>query len=352
MCRAPDQPFRTVRQGAAALASIRLTLFALALLAAGAWAVSAQFLTPSMGAGIPLALLAANLCAAMLISPRLRTDLPLTVLHVALLAGIALLAGARLAYFDGLATLDVGEEFRGALEEIEAGPLHPWRPDALRFRNEGFAERFATQGDYVATEHEISWVDADGVRRTANIGDDRPLILDGYRIYATPNRGYAPVFEWTTGEGGIEIGSVQLPAPGFRIGAIRPLTIAKTEFQPMTAAQNWRLPDGTPAWVMLDIPAPAAPPPGSERLNFDADDLDHVLVLRIGDRRHELRPGDSLTLPGGHLKYVRLNSWMGYRIVRDDFKEWLFAACMVMAVALGWYYLRRFRTTPWLKGET
>lgn len=335
----------------ALLASIRLTLVALALLALGAWAVSMQYLSASWGAGIPLAILAVNLAAALLRSARLRANLPLTVLHLALLATVVLMAGARLAYFDGLATLAVGEDFSGTLTQVDAGLLHPWTLQSLKFRNEGFTERFAANGDYVDTEHRVSWRDQAGVRQQTTIGDDRPLILDGYRIYAAPTRGYTPVFEWRTHDGWIERGSVQLPAPGFQLAAIRPLTKGKTEFQPFTAAQTWKLPGGTEVWVMLEPANTATPAPGTERQNLAASTLDHVLVLRIGSERHQLRVGDDLALPGGNLKYVKLNSWMGYRIVRDDFKEWLFAACMVAASSLGWFYVRRFRATPWLKGE-
>lgn len=345
-------PLHLVTALALPLASIRLTLAALGLLAAGAWAVSHQYLSATVGGGMPLALLAINLLAALLSNRRLRADLPLALLHVALLAAVLMLAGVRLAYFDGLATLAVGEQFDGALEAYDAGPLHPWPPrERFTFRNDGFAERFSTKGDYVDTEHRVSWIDAAGKRHQALIGDDRPLLLAGYRIYAAPNRGYAPVFRWATPDGGIEHGSVQLPAPGFQLATLQPLTTAKAEFQPFTAAQSWHLPDGTQVWVMLE-PASTAPPlPGATRLNLGAAELDHTLVVRVGDARHELRVGQSLQLPGGTLTYARLNSWMGYRIVRDDFMPWLLGACMASILSLGWFYLKRFRATSWLKGE-
>lgn len=234
---------------------------------------------------------------------------------------------------------------------MEAGPLHRWRPEVLAFRNEGFVERFAQQGEYVATDHRVSWTDRDGVRRQASIGDDRPLVLGGYRVYAAPNRGFSPIFLWVGRDGWPVRGSVQLPVPGFALGMIQPLTAGQTVVQPFTAAQAWSLPDGTEAWVMLEPDDAAQPVGGAGRENLGAASLAHGLVLRVGDRRWQLRPGDEVELPGGRLTYERLDAWMGYRIVRDSMMEWLFAVCMAAVFSLGWFYVRRFRASSWLKDE-
>lgn len=334
-----------------ALGSPRLTLLCFAALGVGAYLTAQRGVSPTWAAGIPLAMLGLNLVAAMLSHPRLRTNAALATLHVSLLAALVLAGASRLSYFDGLATLDVGESFQGLLEDVEAGPLHRWRPDALGFRNAGFVERYPERGDYVSTDHHVRWTGPDGREHQSVIGDDRPLILGDYRIYATTRRGYSPVFVWQGATGTLETGSVQLPVPGFAIQTIQPLTIDGTEQSPLTAAQAWALPDGTEAWIMLDAAPAPAPTPGQTRRNLGTASLEHHLVLRIGDQRRELRPGDVVDLPNGRLVYRELGAWMGYRIIADPFMNWLFAACTAVVLSLTWFYVERFRANSWLKGE-
>ena len=68
----------------------------------------------------------------------------------------------------------------------------------------------------------------------------------------------------------------------------------------------------------------------------------HRLIVRDGDRRHELRPGDELNLPEGRLKYLRLTSWMGYRIDYDWTRPWLLATVIVGLLGLFGHFLTRF----------
>lgn len=317
---------------AKALASPRLTVSFFLLMAAGALWVAQGGANATLATLLPLSLLVLNLGAAIVSNPRFRADLPLLLFHLALLALVALLALARLVYFDGATILTSGTAFEGNLVKNTRGPLHGEGLPALRFANEGFTESFPERGKYHATYNRVRWWDAAGNGGVAEIGDDRPLILGGYRIYATSRRGFSPLFHWqpAAGEGGF--GTVQLPDSG--IEGLGPVT-------------NWHLPGGPELWVMLNIEAAPAAPPGGQRSGLGALEIRHHLVLRQGDQRFELRPGESLDLSGGQLRYERLDTWMGYRIIYDPTEPWLIATIGVGIATLLWFYARLF----WRSGE-
>ena len=146
----------------------------------------------------------------------------------------------------------------------------------------------------------------------STLGDSVPLVLRGYRFYTSFNKGFAPVFVWHPHAGRPVGGSVHLPA--------YPLH----EYR---QAREWTPPGSTlPVWTMLQIDEPLLEGIGHERFRVPER---HRIVLRIGDVRHELRPGDSVPLPGGTLQYQRLSTWMGYTVFHDWTKPWLLAACAV-----------------------
>jgi hypothetical protein len=91
---------------------------------------------------------------------------------------------------------------------------------------------------------------------------------------------------------------------------------------------------------MLDA---AALPPlrvGERRSNLGAAGLAHQLVVRIGERRETLRPGDWVDLDRGRLRYLGLNTWMGYRLVYDVAVYWMAAAVAVVIGSMVWFYAR------------
>ena len=49
------------------------------------------------------------------------------------------------------------------------------------------------------------------MKKAGIIGDQTPLVLEGYRFYTTSNKGFAPVFVWQPAGGAAERGSVHLP---------------------------------------------------------------------------------------------------------------------------------------------
>jgi cytochrome c biogenesis protein len=73
----------------------------------------------------------------------------------------------------------------------------------------------------------------------------------------------------------------------------------------------------------------------------------HTLVVRIGDARQELVPGERMVVPGGVLVYERLSTWMGYTVFYDWTLPWLFAACMLAVASLAWHFWTKFAVQPW-----
>ena len=311
-----------------ALASPRLTVAFFLLMAVGGLWVAQGGGNATLATVLPLSLLVVNLAASVLTNPRFRADLPLLLFHLALLALVALLALARLIYFDGATILTAGTAFEGNLVKDARGPLHGDGVRALRFANEGFTENFPQRGQYHSTYNRVRWWDDAGQNHVAEIGDDRPLVLDGYRIYATGRRGFSPVFQWQPTGGEASFGTVQLP---------------DSNTEGLGPATAWPLPAGPQAWVMLNLEAAPQPPAGAQRLGLGEREIRHYLVLRVDEQRMSVRPGETVAIGGGRLTYVRLDSWMGYRIVKDPTEPWLVATILVGIGSLLWFYARLLR---------
>lgn len=308
-----------------ALASPRLTVaFFLLMAAAALGAAYYPEHTTALVTG-PLALLLLNVVAAILSNARFRADLPLLVFHLALLAFLALMLAARLCYFDGGVKLSTGAEFAGEFVKVDKGLLHGDGASRLRFANDGLME-YAPPGGNPKTYNRVRWWDSSGFPHWAEIGNDRPLVLDGYRIYATHMRGFEPRFHWQPLEGAPEMGAVELP-----------FTFAN-DFPPGTTVT---LPGGREVWVQLQSAERREVQGIREELG--AEGLAHTLVLRDGERRFELAPGASVELPGGRLTYVELGTWMGYRVTYDPTPPWLAASVLLGVGSLLWFYARLWR---------
>lgn len=308
-----------------AIASSRLTVAFFLLMAGGSLAVVQLGWPATWAVLLPLLVLCANLGAAIGLHARFRVDLPLLVFHLALLALVALIVVARLVYFEGRVALTAGSTFDGEVFDEQRGPLHFKDLSGLRFSNDGVTEDLSSYGRYAATANLVRWRDAEGRQRQAEIGDDTPLLLDGYRIYATRNRGFAPVFSWQANGGAIEYGSVQLRDMG------------QGGF---TSDGGWLLPNGPEIWAMLELLQTIRK--AGQRVDLDADSVAHRLVVRVGETRQALLPGESMLLPEGRLTYLELKSWMGYRISYDPTMPWLIATVLTGAGSLIWFYARLF----------
>lgn len=314
-----------------ALASLRFTLVILALLGAGILVSYQSEVRTTWALVVPLLLFAVNLSAAVATNPAFRSQVPLLVFHLALLSLILLVAAGRLTYLKGHVELSEGEAFGGQLTGHESGPWHQWRLDGVWFVNEGFTIDYAPGPKRGNTWNRVRWRDAAGAEQVALIGDQKPLVLRGYRFYTSFNKGFAPVFEWHPAQGGRPVaGTVHLPSyPAHE----------------SSQAQEWEVPGtGEKLWIMLQFDEVILAP---DRPSQFRPPQRHVLVVRRGEVRQELRPGDHLDLAQGRLAYRGLTQWMGYTVYSDWTLPWLFAACAVAAASLGLHFWNKFSARPW-----
>ncbi len=271
------------------------------------------------------ALLSLQLLAALVVHPAFRRKLPLLVAHLALLALVVLAGVGRLASLDGRFELTQGVAFDGRLMDQQAGPLHVAGLDRLAFEHDGFEIDYAPGLRRGVTRNPVRWRDEAGRARSAVIGDHRPLVIYGYRIYTSSNKGFAPLLRWQPAQGEAVLGAVHLPS--YPMHALR-------------QSREWQLPDGRAVWVMLQFDETLIDPAAAARFRMPRE---HRLVVRIGQARHELAAGEALQIEGGTLVYDRLSSWMGYRIAYDPTLPWLLASALLAALALGWHYVLAFR---------
>lgn len=315
-----------------ALASLRLTLVTLVLLLGAVVYVydhegEADATLPLV---IPLSILSINLLAAIVTNKAFRRQLPLLVFHLALVAIIALVAIGRLTYLR--ATTEVVSGGRHlAMERIEAGPWHGGAKDALSFENLGFSIEYKPGLRRDATLNRVRWRDESGIPHTAEIGDQVPLVIRGYRFYTSSNKGFAALFRWEPLQGGAELGSVNFP--GYPLHR-----------DDQTTA--WRL-GADELRVRLNIRGQLIDPEAAGSFRLPAE---HDVTLETPWRVATLKPGESVLIPAGRLVYVGLTTWMGYNVFYDWTMPWLLAACALAVLALGWHFWQKFAARPWQAG--
>lgn len=315
-----------------ALASLKLTLAALFLLAAVAVAFLWRDDVPGSVLAAPLGILSVNLLAAIVTNHSFRRQGALLVFHVALLALALLAAASRLTYLKGTLELADGTEFTGTLLEVDAGLLHPFENlERLRFASLGFEIDYAPGPLRQGIRNTIELLPPGGVPSRVVATDHAPLTLAGYRFYPTGNKGFAPTFAWHPAGGGTaQVGSVNLPSyPLHEHGQAIEWT------PPGTNLKIWTMLEFSEVILAADKPSSFRPP------------REHTLVLRIGEARHELKPGDVLALPDGRLEYRGLRGWMGYTVFYDRTIPWLLAASVVAVLALGAHFWNKFAAKPW-----
>ena len=318
------------------LGSLRLTVVLLAVLGGGVTAATFGGWPMTWPVAVPVALLAGNLGVALFTHQVFRRNAALTVFHVFLIALMLLFALGRLTYFKGKIEVTEGQAFDGVPIEAEQGPWHPNRLDRIELVNERFEIDYSSDTTIRGTRNAVRWRDAAGHWRDAVIRENEPVVLLGYRIYVTGGKGFAPTFVWHA-DGRSMAGSVHLP-----------------RFPSDEHAQQaeWTLPDGhTRAWVALHFDRPPLPPGQVARLVAPATD-GHRIVLRIAgttgvETRHELRPGESVALPGGRLAFVGTRLWMGYLLHYDWTVPWLLGVSALATLALAVHYVGKYGRKDW-----
>lgn len=321
--------FELARRLVVALASLRLTLFSLvALLLAVAYIYDrsgeADATLPLVG---PLSLLALNLLAAVATNKAFHRQLPLLVFHLALLAIILLSAVGRLTYLRGTTEIVTGGEHQ-SIERIEAGPWHRGDRDTVKFENLGFRIEYKPGLQRDATINRVRWQDESGVARTTEIGDQVPLVIRGYRIYTSSNKGFAAMFRWEPNGSPVEAGSVNFP--GYPSNKDAQMTSWKLGTEELT--------------IKLHLPGELIDPESQSQFRLPDQ---HQISIELPWRVAFLNPGDNLPMPTGRLTYIGLTTWMGYNIFYDWTMPWLLMACTLAVLALAWHFWQKFSARPW-----
>lgn len=314
-----------------ALASLKLTLALIVAVGAAVLLAYAGLVQSAWALALPLALCALNLVAAIATRPAFRRQRPLLLFHVGLICIVLLLAAGRLCSLRGTVEIAEGAQFDGQLGSVDAGPWHPFGLAAVHFRNDGFRIAYAPGLERDRTRNAVTYLDAGGAARHAEIGDQAPLELAGYRFYTSPNKGFAPTFVWYPAGGAAPaLGAVHLPS--YPIHAYR-------------QEREWQLP-GTAlkAWALLAFDEVILDPARASEFRLPAT---YLLVVRIGALRRELKVGEAIDLPEGRLVYDGLRTWMGYTVFYDPTTGALLGACLLSLAALGWHLWRKYADRPW-----
>ncbi len=313
-----------------ALGSIRLALVGMLLLAIGAaLSYDNPVDTPVWVLVAPLAFLAVNLLAAIATNPRINRRGGLLVFHLGLLAIIVLAGIGRLTHLDAQLEITEGTAFSPSdLTHMAKGPWHSGALEQLAFVQGSFTVDYSPGMVRGLTHSTVLLPDDRQGWQTKVVGDDRPLILEGYRFYTTFNKGFAPVLTWTPDGGGEALsGTIHMPSyPLFEYKQDSSWTPPNEKGGGKEIKFWLRLKTGLredAAWVL------------------DGKTATGVLVVNVDDRRVELEPGQSVHVPGGVLRYERLTTWMGYKVFYDPTLHWLFGAAIMAVLGLGTHFWRK-----------
>lgn len=308
------------------LASLRLTLVGMLLLAFGAALSYNNPATTSVWVLVaPMSLLAVNLLAAIITNPRINRRGGLLTFHLALLGVVVLAAIGRLTHLEAHIELLQDTAFASAeLFDDSRGPWHSGRLDQVQFVQGPYTVDYAPGMVRGLTRSQVQVPDGRGGWEAKVVGDDRPLIMEGYRFYTSFNKGFAPILTWIPDQGAPQTGAVHMPS--------YPLFEFKQD-------NSWTPPGGPEIkfWLRLTT--------GMDEKTawvLDGSKARGVLVVNTGGQRLELQPGDSAKLPGGQLRYERLSTWMGYKIFYDPTLKWLFMVAMTGVLGMAAHFWRKF----------
>ena len=313
------------------LASLRLTLVGMALLATLSIFASRNDDVDAGVTAVPLVILVVNLLAALVTNRSFRAQTGLLIFHVGLLLVFACIGLTVLLRFDGHVEVLQGAAFDAArVETVEQGRWHDDRLGDIEFYQGEVRINYLPSLNRQDTHSAIEYRAASGELRRITIGDTRTATIDGYRVAATFNKGFALLLQWTGDDGNEILGAVHMPSfPEF-------------DWKQVT---TWTTPAGQEVELELDFDKPVSS--DTESWTFGATSMPYTLrVAAAGVAPRKLREGGRARLEGGVVRAVDLRTWMAYRIVYQPFLPWMFVAAMLSIIGLGMHFARRYLPAP------
>ena len=312
------------------LASPRVTLFGMVLLGMGAiLSYGNPETTPVWVLVVPMFMLSVSLFCAILTNPRIYRRKGLLLFHVSLLALVILVAYGRLSHFEAHVEMVAGKAFSmDELLRVKSGVLHSGDLENVKFIQGNYTINYSA-GLVRGLTHSHIYVPSaaqEGEWDSLIVGDDRPLIAEGYRFYTTFNKGFSPLLTWTPDDGSESLsGTVHMPS--------YPLFEHKQDnrWLPPGANEEIRF------WLRLST--------GLDENNawvLDGENATGVLVVSFKDTRIELNEGDEVRLGSGTLRYDQLLTWMGYKIYYDPTLFMLFVTSMLSVLGLFVHFWQKF----------
>ena len=307
------------------LASLRLSLAGMAMLAGVAIAASGEDGIDTEFAAIPIALLVLNLLAALATNRSFRAQAGLLVFHVGLLL-VFLLAGLTVVTrFDGHVEVVQGGTFEAqAVVVEEQGWLHTGRLDRVRFIQGDIRIDYLSGLRRQATRSTIL-VEADGGELLPlTVGDRDTAALAGYRIAATFNKGFAVVLGWHGDDGNTGYGSIHFPS------------YPENDWNQRT---DWI----TPAGEALHLELQLGEQPSRTDAAWTLGRTNLPFTMRVGDEGVVLAAGESVAVAGGRISLQDLRLWMGYRVDYLPFLPWMLSAAFLAVAGLVLHYRSHYQ---------
>ena len=309
------------------LASLRITLVAIPVLALSVlmtyrFAMPFSWLVESL-----LMLLGTNLVAAMVHNRAMRKSPSLAGFHLGLiLITILCLLEPRFA-FEGRAELAPGQSFSPRqVSVVKSGAFHQEKlgnidlvQGPVRVEYHGGLQRGQITSSVVTP-------DATGRAAEVVIQDTQPLTLQGYKFYPTQNKGFSAIVEWRPNAGSPELGAVNFPSyPRYAWKQVN----------------QWRADAGRELSMELMLPS-LIDPESSWVLSDEVSGVN--LQVKSDGALYQLEPGEMNRLPGGDMLLKDVGIWMGYRVTKRPVLPWLLLTSLVSIGFLGWHFHKRFST--------
>ena len=226
----------------------------------------------------------------------------------------------------------VGTEFEvDKLMDVKAGPLHSGNLDEVKFVQGPFTVAYSPGVRRGLTHSNVRILTAKGEWEDNVVGDDRPMVIEGYRFYTTFNKGFSSILTWIPDDGVPVTGTINMPS--------YPLFEYKQDnrWEPPGSNQEIKF------WLQLKT--------GMDENNhwiLDGRTSTGVLIVSTDEQRHEVQVGESVRLRNGMLRFEALTTWMGYRLFYDPTIQWMFFVSVMGVLGLGQYFWKKTNLQPWM----